>query len=179
MITDGKQTTTLPYTKLSVASGGIKNKGVTVYALGVGRGTDRAELEEIASGSEYVFTASSFSDLQNIAPKITKRFCSGKSADHARFRGIIFPSLLVFDTGEFSSFQLHVLAFIQTVPTQTTTTAPTPTTTGILPKFVVKKCHWILLQIAQRTSDKQKFFARFKIHVSLKAAVLHTISAAK
>ena len=84
MITDGKQTTTLPYTRLSVASQGIKNKGVTVYAIGVGSGADRAELEQIASRSEYVFTSSSFSDLQNIAPRITKRFCSGKSADHAR-----------------------------------------------------------------------------------------------
>jgi len=76
VITDGKQTTTLPYTRLSVASLGIKNKGVTVYALGVGSGADRAELEEIASGSEYVFTSSSFSDLQDITPKITKRFCA-------------------------------------------------------------------------------------------------------
>ena len=89
MITDGKQTTTLPYTRLSVASQGIKNKGVTVYALGVGSGADRAELEEIASGSEYVYTSSSFSDLQNIAPRITKRFCAGRSTDHARFRAII------------------------------------------------------------------------------------------
>ena len=67
-----------------MASQGIKDKGVTVYAIGVGSGADRAELEQIASGSEYVFTSSSFSDLQNIAPRITKRFCSGKSADHAR-----------------------------------------------------------------------------------------------
>ena len=79
MITDGKQTTTRPYTRLSVASLGIKNKGVTVYALGVGSGTDRAELEEIASGPSYVLTSSSFSDLQSIAPRITKRFCAGKT----------------------------------------------------------------------------------------------------
>ena len=79
MITDGKQTITLPYTRLSVASLGIKNKGVTVYALGVGTGTDQAELEQIASGSEYVITSSSFRDLQNIARRITRRFCQGKS----------------------------------------------------------------------------------------------------
>lgn len=107
MITDGKQTTTLPYTRLSVASRAIKNKGVTVYAIGVGRGADRGELEDIASGSEYIFTSSSFSDLQDIAPKITKRLCPGESADHARFLGIRL--LLVFDTREFRSFQLHVL----------------------------------------------------------------------
>ena len=49
MITDGKQTTTLPYTRLSVASRAIKNKGVTVYAIGVGLGADRGELEDIVS----------------------------------------------------------------------------------------------------------------------------------
>ena len=94
MITDGKQTTTLPYTRLSEASRGMKNKGVTVYALGVGRGADRAELEQIASGPEYVYTSSSFSDLQNIAPRITKRFCAGRSTDHARFYTIIWRSVV-------------------------------------------------------------------------------------
>ena len=78
MITDGKQTTTASYTRLSVASQGIKNKGVTVYALGVGSGAVREELEEIASESRYVYTSASFSDLQNIAPGIRKQFCEGK-----------------------------------------------------------------------------------------------------
>ena len=55
----------------------MKNKGVIVYALGVGSGPDRAELEEIASGPEYVFTSSSFKDLQNIVPRITGQLCEG------------------------------------------------------------------------------------------------------
>ena len=75
MITDGKQTTTLQYTKLSEASRGIKNKGVIVYAIGVGSGVDQAELEEIASGLDYVFTSSSFESLQNEASKIRKSVC--------------------------------------------------------------------------------------------------------
>ena len=79
MITDGKQTTTGQYTSLSVASRGIKNKGVTVYAVGVGGGADQAELEEIASRPEYVFTSSSFKDLQSISPGITRRLCPGYS----------------------------------------------------------------------------------------------------
>ena len=78
MITDGKQTTTHAFTRLSVASQGIKNKGVTVYALGVGSGVDRAELQEIASGPEYVFTSSSFEDLQNLAPQMIRRLCEHK-----------------------------------------------------------------------------------------------------
>ena len=75
MITDGKQTTTSQYTKLSEASRGIKNKGVIVYAIGVGSGVDQAELEEIASGLDYVFTSSSFQSLQNEASKIRKSVC--------------------------------------------------------------------------------------------------------
>ena len=75
MITDGKQTTTQSFTRLSVASRGIKNKGVTVYAIGVGSGADRAELEEIASGPQYVLTSSSFEDLQYFAPLVTKGLC--------------------------------------------------------------------------------------------------------
>ena len=75
MITDGKQTTTSQYTKLSEASRGIKNKGVIVYAIGVGSGVDQVELEEIASGLDYVFTSSSFESLQNEASKIRKSVC--------------------------------------------------------------------------------------------------------
>lgn len=77
VITDGKQTTTQAYTKLSEASRGMKNKGVIVYAVGVGRGVNTTELEEFASGSKYVYTSASFRDLQNIAPEIRKRLCGG------------------------------------------------------------------------------------------------------
>lgn len=56
----------------------MKNKGVIVYAVGVGAGADRAEMAEIASGSNYVYTSNSFKDLQNIAPTIRKRLCQRK-----------------------------------------------------------------------------------------------------
>ena len=46
-----------------------------MYAIGVGIGADRAELEEIASGPQYVLTSSSFEDLQYLAPQITKGLC--------------------------------------------------------------------------------------------------------
>ena len=78
MITDGKQTTTEPFTRLSVASQRIKNKGVAVYALGVGSGADRAELQEIASGPQYVYTSSSFEVLQNLAPLIRRELCEDR-----------------------------------------------------------------------------------------------------
>ena len=78
MVTDGNQTKVPSYTRLSVASQGIKDKGVIVYAVGVGRGANRAELEEIASGSQYVLTSSSFQDLQNLAPEMIRRLCEHK-----------------------------------------------------------------------------------------------------
>ena len=78
VITDGKQTKTGVFTSLDVASAGIKNKGVTVYAIGIGNGVDRNELEEIASSPEYVFTSSSFRALQTIAPQIRRGICEGK-----------------------------------------------------------------------------------------------------
>ena len=78
VITDGKQTKTGQYTRLSVASQGIKSKGVTVYAVGVGSAADRSELDEIASGREYVTTSPSFASLQYISERMRRRFCDGK-----------------------------------------------------------------------------------------------------
>ena len=77
VITDGQQTPSGEFTSVAVASAGIKNKGVTVYAIGVGSGVDRNELEEIASSSEYVLTSSSFRALQTIAPQIRRGICEG------------------------------------------------------------------------------------------------------
>ena len=78
VITDGKQTTSKPYTELSVASQGVKSKGIAVYAVGVGKGADAAELREIASSQENVFIAASFKELQSIAVEIRKNLCDCK-----------------------------------------------------------------------------------------------------
>ena len=148
MITDGKQTTTLPYTRLSEASRGMKNKGVTVYAIGVGSGADRAELEEIASGPSYIFTSSSFSDLQSIAPRITKRLCAGRITDHVVFRAIILRFEKVLNISRVCSYTFF--PFIPPVATKTTTLVPTPTTTGILLKFVFRDNHLHLVSICKK-----------------------------
>ena len=49
-----------------------------MYAVGVGRAADVAELREIASQPEYVFTSSSFQALQSITAEIRRGFCDGK-----------------------------------------------------------------------------------------------------
>lgn len=77
VITDGKQTTSKPYTELAVASQGVKDKYVAVYAVGVGKGADAAELREIASSQENVFVSDSFKELQSLSAEIRKRLCEG------------------------------------------------------------------------------------------------------
>ena len=79
MITDGSQTKTGQLTPLTIASQGIKNKGVTVYAVGVGKGAVRSELLEIASGPGNVLSASSFEELQKIASELRRQFCEGNN----------------------------------------------------------------------------------------------------
>lgn len=66
-----------------------------MYAVGVGSGADRAELEEIASGSEYVYTSTSFEDLNNIAPGIRKRLCEGNVCIVQDCSGIHFVEDLI------------------------------------------------------------------------------------
>ena len=77
MITDGSQTKTGQFTPLTIASQGIKNKGVTVYAVGVGKGAVRSELLEIASGPGNVLSTSSFEELQKIPSELRRQFCEG------------------------------------------------------------------------------------------------------
>ena len=52
--------------------------GVAVYAIGVGKGADAAELREIASSQENVFISGSFKELQTLAIEIRKRLCQGQ-----------------------------------------------------------------------------------------------------
>lgn len=53
-------------------------QGITIYAVGIGL-TETIELQGIASKpiSDYMFTAKSFEDLQNMKQDIFNTFCSG------------------------------------------------------------------------------------------------------
>ena len=75
------QTTTRgPYTELSLASRGLKNKKVQIYSLGVGRDVDRQELQDIASSKDKVFYADSFEDLISMVQTIVQKMCPGRSS---------------------------------------------------------------------------------------------------
>ena len=77
LITDGEQTNNA---NLSVASSGLKNKGVTVYAIGVGKNFKESELQNIASSKEHVLNISSFQEL-DMLNSVLLNMCKGESCD--------------------------------------------------------------------------------------------------
>lgn len=78
VITDGIQTKNENYTELSLASRGLKDKGVVVYAVGVGKDVSGTELEDIASGTEFVLRTLLFEKLPTVAEEVAKRLCGGR-----------------------------------------------------------------------------------------------------
>lgn len=78
MITDGEQTTAKAFTPLDIASKGIKEKGVEVFALGVGSGAKPEQLRQIASSEDNVFTSRGFDDLVFTVKPIVEKSCPSK-----------------------------------------------------------------------------------------------------
>merc|ERR1712212_959625 len=79
VMTDGKQTTKKgPYTPLDVASKPLKQKGVNMYSLGVGRKYDLRNLQQLASPPwpKHVFEATNFDQLRQKAGEIALAECS-------------------------------------------------------------------------------------------------------
>ena len=80
MITDGAQTTNGakgPFTPLDKASQPLKDKGVDVWSIGVGKGAKKSDLVTIASDPGKVIVISSFTDLKDILDDVQKAACEG------------------------------------------------------------------------------------------------------
>lgn len=75
VITDGEQTTTGGFTPLDEQSKGLKDKGVTVYSLGVGSRVDPEQLRQIASSGDNVFTSAGFEELVSVVKPIVEKSC--------------------------------------------------------------------------------------------------------
>ena len=78
VITDGEQTETGEFTPLDQASQGLKDKGVVVYSLGVGKGVKTEQLRQIASSNDNVFTSAGFGDLVDVVKPIVVKSCPSK-----------------------------------------------------------------------------------------------------
>lgn len=82
MITDGKQTVDKgPYTPLDKASQPLKDKGVFVYALGIGKGVEPEQLQQIATNRQGVFVAPSFDGLKPMIRTILNSVCGEGKTD--------------------------------------------------------------------------------------------------
>ena len=84
LFTDGEQTTVgvndlIP---LEQAAGRLKERGIDIFAVGIGKKVKRQQLLKIASSAEYVIMLRSFAELQESVSKIAAFTCQqvvGKS----------------------------------------------------------------------------------------------------
>lgn len=75
VLTDGEQTKQFSYTPLDEASQRLKDLGVLVIAIGIGKSVEREELEQIASSKKEVIIAKSFDDLLVAVESLTQTAC--------------------------------------------------------------------------------------------------------
>jgi predicted peroxiredoxin len=78
VITDGFQTKRQAYTPLHIASQPIKDKGVEVWAIGIGSALNEKELKQIASKPSNVLKVTSFENLSKLYFKLVPSVCKGK-----------------------------------------------------------------------------------------------------
>ena len=81
-MTDGEQTRENKAKRsvneiLAEASQPLKDKGVSVISLGIGKRVNKASLETIASG-DLVYYAKTFSDLRKMVRDLNKGTCPGE-----------------------------------------------------------------------------------------------------
>ncbi|CAH1791715.1 unnamed protein product [Owenia fusiformis] len=74
IITDGQS---IDSELTAIEAENAKKDGITMFAIGVGRNTDRNELEAIAAkpSREFVFNVKSYSRLERIATSLSKKTC--------------------------------------------------------------------------------------------------------
>ncbi|XP_035826806.1 uncharacterized protein LOC101848762 [Aplysia californica] len=72
VITDGQSTEPA---KTKIEADEIHKENINIFAIGVGNGVDRKELELIASDPKNVFTVSNFNALDNIQASLQKTAC--------------------------------------------------------------------------------------------------------
>lgn len=93
MITDGAQTTNGvkgPYIPLDKASQPLKDKGVDVWSIGVGKGAKKSDLVTIASDPGKVIMISSFKNLKDILGDVQKAACEGMQPTSLRLLAVFF-----------------------------------------------------------------------------------------
>ena len=80
MVTDGVQTTNGkigPHIPLANASQPLKDKGVEIWAISVGKLANNTDLEVLTSDPEKVILVEEFEDLTHISDEVQNAACEG------------------------------------------------------------------------------------------------------
>lgn len=78
VLTDGKQTVSSDAQPLDIASEPLREEGVYIFAIGIGKEVDRKELRLMTENDADVVVADSFDDLRNRVDTLGKSACEGK-----------------------------------------------------------------------------------------------------
>ena len=77
VLTDGEQTKELGYTPLDRAASTLKNVGVRIISIGIGKNVKRDELKQIASSEKDVVVTKSFDTLLATTEELIRTACEG------------------------------------------------------------------------------------------------------
>lgn len=78
MLIHGSQTTTQgPVISLDVASKPLQDKGVEIWAIGIGNSVSQKELRDIADDPSKTFAVGSFSSIFDVIDRIVPNICKG------------------------------------------------------------------------------------------------------
>ena len=79
-MTDGRQTVEEGFLSSDILHDSVqplKDKGIRVISLGIGKGTLLFDLLTLASTDEDVYSAADFKELKNLVTELTERNCPG------------------------------------------------------------------------------------------------------
>ena len=100
-MTDGRQTVEEGFLSSDILHDSVqplKDKGIRVISLGIGKGTLLFDLLTLASTDEDVYSASDFKELKNLVTELTERNCPGMVSLSILatpfFKVKLFPSLM-------------------------------------------------------------------------------------
>ncbi|KAK7009737.1 collagen alpha-4(VI) chain [Biomphalaria glabrata] len=134
VLTDGKSVNTK---KTLAAAQVIKDKGVDIFAVGVGRGVDYKELNGMATApnQHYVFQVTDFGGLSSIKKSFTKTTCEALSTTAKTTISTTTPTTTTTTTSTTPTTTTTTPSTTTTTTTTTTTptTTSTPTTTTTTP----------------------------------------------
>ncbi|XP_032229945.1 collagen alpha-6(VI) chain isoform X2 [Nematostella vectensis] len=120
LVTSGAQTKDQgPSTQLGTVTALLSARGVDIYAVGVGDGVDSSELRNIASTEDFIYTASSFEEINKVLEPFGTVQCSGCKKPLDLVLGIPTSRTLGDDFKQIKLFFVNLIALFDISPSKT------------------------------------------------------------